>query len=147
MTPHGLFSSVQSLSRFWHFATPRTAARQDSLSFTISQSLLKLMSIESVMPFNHLVLGHPLFLPSVFPSIRVVSNESAFTSGGQNIGASASASVLPVNIQDWFPVQLTGLISLQSKWLSRVYIYPPIKFETKVSTWCLSQWERCSTGT
>ena len=60
------------------FQTPRTAARQASLSFTISQSLLKLMSIESVMPFNHLILCHPLlFLPSIFLSIRVFSNESA----------------------------------------------------------------------
>ena len=69
---------VQLLSRVWFFATPRTAARQISLSFTISRSLLKLMSIELVMPSNHLVLCCPLhLLPSVFPSIRVFSNESA----------------------------------------------------------------------
>jgi len=58
------------------------------------------MSIESVMPSNHLILCHPLLLlPSIFPSIRVFSNELAFSSGGQSIGASASASVLPMNIQ------------------------------------------------
>ena len=80
-------------------STPRTAACQASLSFTISWSFLKLMSIESVMPSNHLTLCCPhLLLPSIFPSIRVFSNE--FTSGGERIGASASASVLPINIQD-----------------------------------------------
>ena len=68
---------VRSLSRVWLFATPRTAACQASLSFIISQSLLKLMSIESVMPSNHLFLCYPLrLLPSIFPSIRVFSNES-----------------------------------------------------------------------
>ena len=69
--------SVQSLSRVWHFATPRTATCQASLSITNFQSLLKLMSIESVMPSNHLILCHPfLLLPSLFPSIRVFFNES-----------------------------------------------------------------------
>ena len=69
---------VQSLSGFWLFTIPRTAACQASLSFTISRNLLKLMSIESVMPFNHLVLCGPLlFLPSILLSIRVFSNESA----------------------------------------------------------------------
>ena len=71
---------VQSLSGVQLFATPRTAAHQASLSFTISQSLRKLMSIESVMPSNHLVLCHPvLLLPSIFPSIRVFSNDLALT--------------------------------------------------------------------
>ena len=97
--------------------TPWTAARQASLSFTILQSLLKPMSIELVMPSNHLIPCHLLLLlPSVFPSIRVFSSESLFASGSQNIGA--SASVLPMNIQDWFPLVLTGFISLQSKGLS-----------------------------
>ena len=68
---------VQSLSHVRLFATPWTAARQASLSFTISQNLLKLMSIESVMPSSHLILCHPLLLPSIFPSIGVFSNESA----------------------------------------------------------------------
>ena len=71
------FSSVQSLSRVLLFATPWTAAHQASLSITNSWSLLKLMSIESVMPSNHLILCCPLLLPSIFPSIRVFSNESA----------------------------------------------------------------------
>ena len=83
------------------FVTPWTAARQSSLSITNSQSLLKLMSVESVMPSNHLILCCPLLLlPSIFPSIRVFSNELALASGGQSIGASASASVPPMNIQD-----------------------------------------------
>ena len=92
---------VQSLSGVQLFATPRTAAHQASLSFTISQSLRKLMSIESVMPSNHLILCHPfLLLPSIFPNIRVILMSQLFASGGQSIGASASASVLLMNIQD-----------------------------------------------
>ena len=72
------FSSVQLLSHVRLFVTPWTAARQASLSITNSQSLLKLMSIESVMPSNHLILCHLLLLPpSIFPSIRIFSNESA----------------------------------------------------------------------
>ena len=68
---------VQLLSQVWLFVTPWTAAHQASLSFTIPQSLLKLMSIEPVMPSNHFILCHPLFLlPSIFPSIRVFSKES-----------------------------------------------------------------------
>ena len=86
-------------------------------SFTICWSLLKLMSIESVMSSSHLVLCHPLhLLPSIFPSIRFFSNESkVFTSGGQSVGASVSASVFPMSIQGWFPLRLTDLISLVSK--------------------------------
>jgi len=99
--------SVQSLSHVQLFATRWTAARQTPLSFTISQSLLKLMSIESMMPSNHLILCHPLLLlPSLFPSIRIFSNESALHIGGQSIGASALASVLPMNSQGWFPLRL-----------------------------------------
>ena len=101
------------------FATPWTTARQASLSITNSQILLKLMSIESVMPSNHLILCHPLLLPpSVFPSSRVFPRSQFFASGGQSIGVLASASILPMNIQDWFPLGLTGLISLLSKGLS-----------------------------
>ena len=86
-----------------------TAAHQASLSITNSQSLLKLRSIELVMPSNHLILCHPLlFLPSIFPSLGVFPVNQLFTSGGQSIGASASALVLPMNIQDWFPLGLTG---------------------------------------
>ena len=81
--PHGKplrLSFVQLLSRVQLFATPWTAAHQASLSFTISQSLLNLMSIESMMPSNHLILCCPLLLFSIFPSIRVFSNESALHS-------------------------------------------------------------------
>ena len=96
-------SSVQSLSHVQLFETPWSAARQASLSITNSQSLLKLIAIESVMPSNHLILCHPILLPPwIFPSIRVFSNESVFASGGQSIGVSASASILPVHIQDLF---------------------------------------------
>ena len=113
---------VQSLSRVQLFATPWTATFQASLSFTISGSLLKLMSIELVIPSNHLTLGH-LFssclqsLPASesFPMIRLSA------SGGQSTGASVLASVLPVNVQDWFPLGWTGWISLQSKGLSSVF--------------------------
>ena len=81
--------------------TPWITACQASLSITNSQSLLKLMSIESMMPSNHLILCCPLLLlPSIFPSIRAFPMSQFFTSGGQRIGASASASVLPMNIQD-----------------------------------------------
>ena len=116
------FSSVLSLSRVWLFATQWTAAHQASLSITKSWSLFKLISIESVMPSNHLILSRPLLLPpSIFPSIRVFPNESVLCIRWQSIGVSASASVLPMNIQDWFPLGLTGWISLQSKRLSRVF--------------------------
>ena len=110
--------SVQLLSHVQLFAIPWTAASQVSLSITNSWSLLKLMSIESVMQSKHLILCCPLLLlPSIFPRIRVFSDES----GGQSIGASASVSVIPMNIQDWFPLGWTGLISFQSKGLSRVF--------------------------
>ena len=112
------FSSGQLLSSVWLFATPWTAACQAFQSFTISWSLLKLMSIESVMPSTHLVLCYPfLLLPSVFLPSGSFLMSQVFASGGQNIGASASASVLPMNIQDWSPIRLTGLISLLSKGL------------------------------
>ena len=114
-------SSVQVLSCVRLFATPWTAACQASLSIANSQSLLKLMLIESVMLSNHFILCHPLLLPSIFPSIRVFPMSQFFASGGQRIGVSASASVLPMIIQDWFPLGWTGWISLQSKGLSRVF--------------------------
>ena len=94
-------SSVQSLSRVQLFMTPCTAARQASLSFTISLSLLKIMSIKSMMPSNHLILCRPLLLlPSILPSVRVFSSESVLRIRWPSIGASALASVLPMNIQD-----------------------------------------------
>ena len=74
------------------------------------------------MPSNHLILCRPLLLtPSIFPSIRVFPNESVLHIRGQSTGVSASASVLPMNIQDWFPLGWTGWISLQSRGLSRVF--------------------------
>ena len=86
-------------------ATPWTAARQASLYITNFWGLLKLMSIEPVMPSNHVILCRTLLLlPSIFPSIRAFSKSQFFTSGGQSIGVSASASVLPMNTQDWFPL-------------------------------------------
>ena len=101
--------SVQSLSHIRLFETPWTAAHQASLSITNSQSLLKLMSFESVMPSNHLILCCSLLLlPSIFPSIRVFSNELAIHIRWPSIGTSASASVLTMNI----PLGLTSLISL-----------------------------------
>ena len=114
---------VQSLSHVRLFTIPWTAARQASLSFTISRSLLKLTSIELVMPSNHLILCHPrLFLPSIFPSIRVFSNESACHIRWQKYWSfSFSISPPPMNIQDWFSSGLTGLISSLSKGLSRVF--------------------------
>ena len=103
----------QSLTHVQLFVTP---AHQASLTFTISQSLLKLMSTEAVMPSNHLILCCPfLLLPSIFPSIRVFPVSQLFTSDGQIIWASASSWVLPMNIQGWFPLGLTSLISLQTR--------------------------------
>ena len=93
-----------------------------SSPITNSRSLLKLMSIESVMPSNHLILCHPLIhQPSSFPASGSFPMSQFFTSGGQSIGVSASTSVLPMDIQDWFPLGWTGWISLQSKGLSRVF--------------------------
>ena len=94
-------SSVQSHSPVLLFATTWTAARQASLSITNTWSLLRLMSIKSVRPFNHLILCQPLLLPpSIFPSIKVFSKSQFFTLGGQSIAISASTSVLPMNTQD-----------------------------------------------
>ena len=114
--------SDQSLSRVRLFATPWIAACQASLSITNSRSSLKLMSIESLMPSSHLILCHPLLLlPPIPPSIRVFSNESALHVRWPKYWISASASVLSINIQDWFPLGWTGWISLKSKGLSRVF--------------------------
>ena len=116
------FSSVQSLTCVRIFVTPWITARQASLSVINLWSPPKPMSIESVMPSNHLILCRPLLLlPSIFPSIRVFPMSQLFASGGQSIGVSASTSVLPMNTQDWSPLGWTGWISLQSKRLSRVF--------------------------
>ena len=119
---NNFFSSVQSLSRVRIFATPFTAACQAFLSITNSRSLLKLMSIESVIPST---ISSPVVPFSsclqTFPASGSFPMSQFFTSGGQSIGVSASASVLPVNIQDWFPLGWTGLISLQPKGFSRAF--------------------------
>ena len=116
------FSSVQSLSHVRLFATPRTTARQASLLITNSQSPPKPISIESwcnptisssVVPFSSCL--------RFSPTSRSFRMSQLFALDGQRIGVSASASVLPMNVQDWFPLGWTGWISLQSKGLSRVF--------------------------
>ena len=116
-----IFSSVQSLSRVQLFATPWTGARQASLSITNSQSLLKLMSIKSVTPSKRLILCHPLLLlPSIFPSIRVFSNESVLCIRWPKYW-SFSFSLSPSNeYSGLISFRMDWLISLQSKGLSRV---------------------------
>ena len=130
---------VQSLSCVWLFVTPWTAACQASLSFTISWSLLKLISIKKVMLSYHLILCYPHLLPLIFPSIRVFLMSRLFTSGGRSIKASASTSVLLMNIQHWFPFRLTGWISLQSKGLSSIFSNTTVQkhqfFDTQPSLW------------
>ena len=114
---------VQSvMSNCWW---PLGAALQASLSFTISQSLLKFMLS------NHLIICHPiLLLPSIFPSIRVFPMSRLFVSGDQSIGASPSVSALPLNIQRWFPLGLTDLISLWCKGLSSLLQHYNLKEST-----------------
>ena len=116
------FSSVQSLSRVWLSVTPWITACQDSLSITNSRSLLKLMFIESVMPSSHLIPVVPFSsCPQSLPASGSFPMSQLFEWGGQSTGVSASALVLPMNIQDWYPLGWTGWISLQSKGLSRVF--------------------------
>ena len=113
---------VQSPSHVRRFGTPWTTAHQASLSLTISWSLPKFMSTASVMPSSHLILCRSLLLlPSIFPSIRSFPMSWLFASHGHSVGASASASVFPMSIQGWFLLRLTGLNSLLSKGLSRVF--------------------------
>ena len=115
-----LFSSVQSLSCIWLFVTPWTEARQASLSITNSQILLKLMSIELVMPSNHLVLCRPLLLsPSIFPSIRVFSNESVFPIRWPQYW-SFSFGISPAN-------EYSGLISFRIDWLDLLAVQGTLK--------------------
>ena len=113
------FSSVQLLSRVRLFVTPWITAHQASLSITHSWSLFKLMSIESVMPPSHPLLSSPSVIPfsshlQYFPASGSFQMSHFFASGGQSIGVSASTSVLPMNIQDWFPLGWTAWISLQN---------------------------------
>ena len=111
-----------SVSHVQLFTAPWTAACQASLSFIIPWSLLKLISIESAIASNPLILCRPLLLlPSIFPASRSFPVSWLFTSSGWGIGDWASASVLPMNIQDWISLGLTGLIFLQCKGLSRVF--------------------------
>ena len=118
----GQFSLVQSLSRVQLFLTPWIAACQASLSITNSGSSPKLMSLESVMPSSHLILCRPfLLLPSIPPSIRVFSNESTLHMRWPKYGSFSFSISLPMNTQDWSPLGWTGLTSLQSKRLSRVF--------------------------
>ena len=117
-----LFSSVQSLSHVWLFVTPWITACQAFLSITNSRSPPKPMSIELVMLSNHLILCRPFSsCPQSFPASGSFQMSQLFAWGGQSIGVSASASVLPMNTQDWYPLGWTGWISLQSKGLSRVF--------------------------
>ena len=135
--------AVQLLSHVWLVDTPWTAAQQVSLSFTVSWSLLKLMSIESVMSSNYLILCHPLILlPQSFPASGSFPVSWLFASGSQSIGVSASISILPMNIQGWFPLGLTGLISLLSKGLSSIFSSTTVwkhQFSAaQLSLWCNS---------
>ena len=115
-----IFSSVQSLSHVWLFATPWSAARQASLSITNSQRLLKLMSIELVMPSNHLILCRPLILlPSIFPSIRVFSNDSSLCITWPKYW-SFGFSISPSN-------EHPGLISFRMNWLDLLAVQGTLK--------------------
>ena len=132
---------VQLLTHVWLFTTPWTAARQASLSFTISWSLLKLMSTESIWKMRSTISSSVDPFSSClqsFPASGSFPMSWLLASGGQDIGASASASVLPKNIQSWFPLGWTGLMSLQSKGLSRVFSNTTVQkhqfFGTKLSS-------------
>ena len=137
----------QSLSCVWLFATPWTTVYQASLSFTISQSLLKLMSIESVMPSNHLILCHPLLLlPSIFPSIRVFSNELALHIRWPKYW-SFSFHISPSNeYSGLISFRLTSLILLLSKGLSKVFSSTTVrkhqffKLETRKARYAAPVW-------
>ena len=120
VTINGISVSVQSLSCVWLSVTPWTAACQASLSITISQSLLKLMSIKSVMPSNHLILCHPLLLsPSIFPSNRVFSNESALHIRWPQYW-SFSYNISTTN-------EHSGLISFRMDWLDLIAVQGTLK--------------------
>ena len=134
-----VYHSVQLLSHVCFFAILWTAAHQASLSITNSRSLLKFMSIESVIPSNHLILCRPLSscLQSFPASGSFQSHYSA--SGGRSIGVSASALVLPMNIQDWFPLGWTGWITFMFKGLSGVFSNTTVQkhqfFSAQPSLW------------
>ena len=134
------FSSAQSLSRVWLFATPWTTAHQASLSIANSQSFLNSCQVSrwchptissSVVPFS--------FCPQSFPAPGSFLMSQSFALGDQSMGVSASTSVLPMNIQDWFPLGWTGWVSLQSKGPSRVFSNTTVQkyqfFGTQLSLW------------
>ena len=134
-----VFVAVQSLSHVWLLATLWTAARQASLSLLsprICSNYVHWVG-KTIQPSHP--LSTPFLLPSAFPSISVFFSESTFHVRWQSIGASASASVLPMNIQGWFPLGLTGLISLLSKGLSIVFFSTTLRkhqfFGTQPSLW------------
>ena len=138
-----VFFVVQSLSHVQLFATPQTAACQAPLSSTISQSLLKFVSIESVMLSNHFIPAiHFSFCLQSFLASGSFLMSQLFPSGDQNPGASALASVLPMNIQGWCPLGLIDLISLLSKGLSRVFSSTTVQkhqfFSTQPCLWSSS---------
>ena len=148
-----MFSSIQLLNQVRLFVTPWTAARQASLSLTNTQSLLRLTSIELVMPSNHLILCSPSLNHLIpfshfqsFPESGSFQMSQFFTSGGQSIRVAPSASALPMYIQDWFPLGWTGWLSLQSKGLSRVFSNTTVQkhqfFTTQLSLWKLK--DACS---
>ena len=124
------------------FVTPWTTASQASVSIAISHSLLKLMSTESVILFNQLILCHPSSYLQPFPASESFPMSQFFTSGGQSIGTSVSASVLPVTIQGWFPLGLTGSISCPSKVIAWVFYSTTIKknpfFGAHPSLWSIT---------
>ena len=147
-----IFSSVQSLSRVQLFATPWITARQASLSITNSWNLPKFMCIESMMPSSHLILCHPFSsCPQSLPASESFPMSQLFAWGGQSIGVSASASVLPINTQDWSPLGWTSWISLQSKGLSSVFsnitvqqhqffsAQPSSQSNSRIHTWSLEK--------
>ena len=117
--PNLVYPLVQSFSRVWLFVTPWTAAHKASQFITNSQRLLKLMSIESVMPYNHLILCHPLLLPSIFPSIRVFSNKSVLPNRWPEYW-SFSFSISPSN-------EYSGLISFRIDWLDLLIVQGTLK--------------------
>ena len=121
------FSSVtQSYPTLWD---PMDCSTPGFTATTSSQNLLKLMSIKWAMPSNHLILCHPLFLlPSVFPRIRIFSNESVFLHQlAKVLEFHLQHQSFQINIQDWFPLPLTGWVSLQSKGFSRVFSNDPVQ--------------------
>ena len=131
------FSSVQLLSRVWLFAIPWTTAHQASLSITNSQSLLKLMSIESVVPSSHLILCHPLLLlPSIFPRIRVFSSESVLCIRWPKFW-SFSFSISPSN-------EYSGLISFRMDWLDLLVVQGTLK---SLLQGAVLRWRRNRMGT